>query len=153
MTKWRIVVLAAVSISFIAFIAIKEIAGQRPGETQSTSLQTQLDRLYDSTEPFLLIFHAEPAEMCCEGTRIAYEEMRNNAETLLALAGDDTSCLYVDVNSLISDDRKALFSALERHSVDILNSALVIGGGGATLKEFSAPYNPADIVAFVQNLR
>ena len=152
MTKWRIAALVAVGISFFTFIVIKEIAGRHPIETEPAMLQAQLDQLYASDKPSVLVFHAEPTEFCCEGTRLAYQEMRSSAETLLALVENDNPCVFIEVNALISDDRDVLFSALERHSVEVLNSALVIGADGSKLREFSAPYDPSEIAAYVRDL-
>lgn len=154
MKKWQIAVMVAIGISFVTFIGAKDIHHARQAAASATpfALQEQLDQLFAPSEPSILVFYTEPEEFCCEGTRVLYEEIRIDSEDLIILLEKHHPCLFIDVNSLISDDRTALFSTLARYSVKALNSVVVVGEDGRKLKEFAPLYDLSGIIAYMRDL-
>ena len=155
MKRWRVVALVAAALFMIALVIIKEarIPGSDSAQPGIPTLEETISGIVESAEPSVLVFYAEPADFCCEGTRVFYEDMRRNVQDLVAALEGAHPYLFVDVNSLLAEDRETFISTVKQYSVQDMNSAVVIGADGSKIKEYHAPFDPAAIVTYVQEQR
>ena len=155
MKRWKVVALVAAGMFTIALVIIKEtgVPGSDSAQPHMPTLEEKISGIVESAEPSVLVFYAEPADFCCEGTRVFYEDMRRNAKNLVAVLEGAHPSLFVDVNSLLAEDRETFISTVKRYSVQDMNSAVVIGADGSKIKEYYAPFDPAAIIAFLQEQR
>ena len=152
MKTWRIVVLIIVAVVTIGLGILKEnrIGGDERTEPGTLSLGDRISAMEESAEPFVLIFYTEPGDFCCEGTRIFYEDMRRSAQEVVTALEGKHPCLFVDVNLLSGEDRDDFLAIVKRYSVDDANSAVVVGSEGSKIKEYYAPFDSPEIVAYLQ---
>ena len=152
MKRWRIVVLAVVVVLAITLVVFKEVRGSVTDDAGpvTLTLEDRISVVAESAEPFVLVFHAEPASFCCEDTRLYYEDMRESSRYLVDVLEGVCPCLFIEVNSLSGVDREVFISIVKRYSIQDMNSAVVVGTEGSKVTEFHAPFYPSTILAYMQ---
>ncbi len=151
MQRWRVVILVTVGVLVVSFVTYKEVR-RSAGETvpaEVSELDRQILDARESSEPYVLVFYAEPSDFCCEGTRIYYEDIRKNTEDLVAALDGAYAYVFFDLNTLAEEDRKTCFEMLHRYSIRGMSIAAVVGRDGSKIEEFHAPYDPPAIVAYL----
>lgn len=155
MKRWKWLTIGAVCVALTALITAKEFGISREAARSPAgpeALQTRIEAFYAERLPSVIVFHIEPSQYCCDGTRIMYEEMRSDAETLVSLLEGVCPSLFIDVNALASEDRPALMSLLERYSLKDFNSAIVVDADGEFLASFGPMYMVSQVVDYARKV-